>query len=189
VSFAKREPRLCCVCGGSATGGVLCYCTSPASRNRCLRAHNECNQNANEAATRADARQSEITTIIRGNSSGLGNGGMNATERAINNMAGMTGMATAFGMPKRGTSIPATPPYRASIIQITNKALWKKVHPAKTSTSNQRSPGREAAPAPISGSSHGWTGCCGSCSNLFRRCSSFAAPIRSSSSLRSSSSR
>jgi hypothetical protein len=47
VSFAKREPRLRVFLGGP-TGGVLCYGTSPASRNRRLRTHNECNQNANQ---------------------------------------------------------------------------------------------------------------------------------------------
>src|SRR5262245_29055479 len=97
----------------------------------CLRTHNECNQNANQAvitaATKKTARLGiQFPTAVNSHPSGrkprskrgrarlgLHSNAISALTTRTNKRAGMTGMATAFGMPKRRMSIPAAAPYRA----------------------------------------------------------------------------
>src|SRR5215471_6365247 len=71
------------------------WATGAGNGIRCLRAHLECNQNANPVLTTVGATKLIIIIIIIGNELASGVGGMDARQRTINKIAGLTGMATA----------------------------------------------------------------------------------------------
>jgi len=75
---------------------------SPASIIRRLRAHFECNQNANQVHMTGGARRK--SAVLRFSPPPCC--GANIEKVTNNKKAGMTGMATAFGMPKRLGAFP-----------------------------------------------------------------------------------